>query len=200
MALVDSVASAMENITMIYQSTGRIPQRIGNRYESTYPYDVFPTKDGDVVIAAGNDKLWKILCNVMGQPELTSDPRFLAVKDRVANHAPLREIVCAWTKNYTIDEIDKMLNDAGCPACPVNTIDRLVKDPQIAGARGMFPEIDQPGIGKLQITAMAQKLTRTKSYPRKAAPLLGEDNADIYGKLLGFDSDKLAELKAKGTI
>ena len=199
-ALVDSVASAMENITMIYQSTGRIPQRIGNRYESTYPYDVFPAKDGDVVIAAGNDKLWKILCNVMGQPELTSDPRFLAVKDRVANHAPLREIVCAWTKNYTIDEIDKMLNDAGCPACPVNTIDRLVKDPQIAGARGMFPEIDQPGIGKLQITAMAQKLTRTKSYPRKAAPLLGEDNADIYGKLLGFDSDKLAELKAKGTI
>ena len=199
-ALVDSVASAMENITMIYQSTGRIPRRIGNRYESTYPYDVFPAKDGDVVIAAGNDKLWKILCNVMGQPELTSDPRFLAVKDRVANHAPLREIVCAWTKNYTIDEIDKMLNDAGCPACPVNTIDRLVKDPQIAGARGMFPEIDQPGIGKLQITAMAQKLTRTKSYPRKAAPLLGEDNADIYGKLLGFDSDKLAELKAKGTI
>ena len=112
----------------------------------------------------------------------------------------MREIVCAWTKNYTIDEIDKMLNDAGCPACPVNTIDRLVKDPQIAGARGMFPEIDQPGIGTLQITAMAQKLTRTKSYPRKAAPLLGEDNADIYGKLLGFDSDKLAELKAKGTI
>ena len=61
-ALVDSVASAMENITMIYQSTGRIPQRIGNRYESTYPYDVFPTKDGDVVIAAGNNKLYSLLC------------------------------------------------------------------------------------------------------------------------------------------
>ena len=57
-ALVDSVASAMENITMIYQATGRIPQRIGNRYESTYPYDVFPAKDGDVVIAAGNNKLY----------------------------------------------------------------------------------------------------------------------------------------------
>lgn len=69
-ALVDSVASAMENITMIYQSTGRIPQRIGNRYESTYPYDVFPASDGDVVIAAGNAKLWKILCSVMGSPEL----------------------------------------------------------------------------------------------------------------------------------
>ena len=68
-ALVDSVAAAMENITMIYQSTGRIPQRIGNRYESTYPYDTFPAKDGDVVIAAGNNKLYAILCDVMGKPE-----------------------------------------------------------------------------------------------------------------------------------
>lgn len=199
-ALVDSVASAMENITMIYQSTGRIPQRIGNRYESTYPYDVFPTKDGDVVIAAGNNKLYGLLCDVMKQPELKADPRFVEIKDRVANHAAMREIICAWTKDYTIDEIDKMLNDAGCPACPVNTIDRLVTDPQIAGAREMFPEIDQPGIGKLKITAVPQHLTRTKAYPRKAAPLLGEDNAKIYGELLGLDAAKLEELKAKGAI
>ena len=121
-------------------------------------------------------------------------------KDRVANHAAMREIICAWTKDYTIDEIDKMLNDAGCPACPVNTIDRLVTDPQIAGAREMFPEIDQPGIGKLKITAVPQHLTRTKAYPRKAAPLLGEDNAKIYGELLGLDAAKLEELKAKGAI
>ena len=86
-ALVDSVASAMENITMIYQATGRIPQRIGNRYESTYPYDVFPAKDGDVVIAAGNNKLYGLLCDVMKQPELKTDPRFTEIKDRVQNHA-----------------------------------------------------------------------------------------------------------------
>lgn len=199
-ALVDSVASAMENITMIYQATGRIPQRIGNRYESTYPYDVFPAKDGDVVIAAGNNKLYGLLCDVMKQPELKTDPRFTEIKDRVQNHAAMREIIYAWTKDYTIDEIDQLLNDAGCPACPVNTIDRLVKDPQIAGAREMFPEIDQPGIGKLQITAVPQHLTRTKAYPRKAAPLLGEDNEKIYGEFLGFDAVKLNELKANGTI
>ena len=199
-ALVDSVASAMENITMIYQSTGRIPQRIGNRYESTYPYDVFPASDGDVVIAAGNAKLWKILCSVMGSPELADAPKFAGIQERIANHEELREIISSWTRNHTIDEIDKMLNDAGCPACPVNTIDRLVKDPQIAGDRGMFPEIDQPGMGKLQITAIAQKLTRTKSCPRKGAPLLGEDNAAIYGEMLDFDEAKLTELKEKGVI
>lgn len=199
-ALVDSVAAAMENITMIYQSTGRIPQRIGNRYESTYPYDTFLAKDGDVVIAAGNNKLYAILCDVMGKPELKTDPRFAEVKDRVANHVAMREIIVPWTKQHTIDEVDKLLNDAGCPACPVNTLDRLVVDPQIAGARGMFPTIDQPGIGELQITAIPAHTTRTSTAPRKAAPLLGEDNADVYGKLLGLDEAKLADLKAKGVI
>ena len=199
-ALVDSVAAAMENITMIYQSTGRIPQRIGNRYESSYPYDTFPAKDGDVVIAAGNNKLYAILCDVMGKPELKTDPRFAEVKDRVANHVAMREIIVPWTKQHTIDEVDKLLNDAGCPACPVNTLDRLVVDPQIAGARGMFPTIDQPGIGELQITAIPAHTTRTSTAPRKAAPLLGEDNADVYGKLLGLDEAKLADLKAKGVI
>lgn len=199
-ALVDSVASAMENITMIYQATGRIPQRIGNRYESTYPYDSFPANDGDVIIAAGNNKLFSILCEIMEQPELKNDSRFLDVKSRVANHDDLFQIVSTWTKKYSVEEIDKKLNDAGCPASIVNTIDRLVVDRQIAGAREMFPEIEQPGIGKLQITACPQKLTRTKSYPRKAAPLLGEDNIDIYGKLLGFDENKIKELKEKGII
>ena len=170
-ALVDSVASAMENITMIYQATGRIPQRIGNRYESTYPYDSFPANDGDVIIAAGNNKLFSILCEIMEQPELKNDPKFIDVKSRVANHDDLFKIVSSWTKKYTVEEIDKKLNDAGCPASIVNTIDRLVVDKQIAGDREMFPEIEQPGIGKLQITACPQKLTRTKSYPRKACLL-----------------------------
>jgi predicted acyl-coA transferases/carnitine dehydratase len=199
-ALVDSVASAMENITMIYQATGRIPQRIGNRYESTYPYDSFPANDGDVIIAAGNNKLFSILCEIMEQPELKNDPKFIDVKSRVANHDDLFKMVSSWTKKYTVEEIDKKLNDAGCPASIVNTIDRLVVDKQIAGAREMFPEIEQPGIGKLQITACPQKLTRTKSYPRKPAPLLGEDNMDIFGKLLGFSEDRINELKLKGII
>ncbi len=199
-ALVDSVVSAMENITMIYQTEGRIPQRIGNRYESTYPYDVFPTCDGSAVIAAGNDKLFGILCDVMEKPELKTDPLYAKIPDRVANHESLGEIVSAWTRQHTTSEVDRILNAAGCPASPVNTIDRMVVDEQIAGAREMFPEIDQPGIGKMRVTATAQKLSRTKACPRKGAPLLGEDNLAIYGRMLGYDAEKLAELKAKGVI
>ena len=199
-ALVDAVASSMENITMIYQATGRIPQRIGNRYESTYPYDSFPAKDGNVIVAAGNNKLFAILCNVMGKPELIDNPKFKEIRDRVANHEEIGKIVAEWTSQHTIEEVDALLNGAGCPASAVNTIDRLVKDPQIAVARGMFPEIDQPGIGKLNVTAAPQKFTRTKAVPRKPAPLLGEDNLDIYGTWLNLDAGKQQELKDKGVI
>ena len=109
-------------------------------------------------------------------------------------------MVSEWTRRYTIDEIDDKLNSAGCPASAVNTIDRLVRDPQIAGAREMFPEIDQPGIGRLQITAAPQKLTRTKACPRKPAPLLGEDNEAVYGGLLGLSAEDLCRLTAAGVI
>lgn len=96
-SLVDSVVSSMTNINMIYLATGRIPERIGNRYESTYPYDSFKTKDDSVIIGAGNDKLYGKLCDLMGQPELKTDPRFVSVKDRVANHVAMKEIVENWT-------------------------------------------------------------------------------------------------------
>ena len=90
-SLVDSVVSSMQNINMIYLSTGRIPERIGNRYESTYPYDSFKTKTTDVIIGAGNDKLYYLLCDLMERPDLKVDPRFVHVVDRVANHKEMKE-------------------------------------------------------------------------------------------------------------
>jgi formyl-CoA transferase len=199
-ALADSVVSSMQNIIMIYQTDGRIPQRIGNRYESTYPYDSFPASDGDVIIAAGNNKLFAILCHVMGKPELTQDPRFINIRDRVANHEAVASILSEWTKQFTVEDIVDKLNSAGCPSCRVNTLDRVVKDPQIAEARGMFPEIDQPGVGKMNVTAIAQRFAETESYPRKAAPLLGEDNEYIYKDFFGFSEERFNSLKRSGII
>ena len=199
-ALVDSVVSAMTNINMIYLAEGRVPERIGNRYESTYPYDSFKAKDGNVIIAAGNDKLYALLCDLMQQPELKSDERFVTVSDRVEHHAELREIVETWTKNYTIDQVVDMVNGAGVPASPVNTIDRVVADPQISEHRGMFPVIEQPGIGKMTLTNNAQKFTETKSGPRKSAPQLGEDNEWVYSEFLACSVEDVAKLKEKGII
>lgn len=199
-ALVDSVVSAMTNITMIYLAEGRIPQRIGNRYESTYPYDSFSAKDGSVIIGAGNDKLYALLCDVMKKPEMKTDARFTSIEDRVAHHCELKKIIDSWTANYEIDKIVSLLNAAGVPSSPVNTLDRVVAEPQIAEYRNMFPAIEQTGIGAMKVTNNPQRLTETVSGPSKAAPLLGEDNLPVYKELLGYSESEITKLKNNGVI
>jgi formyl-CoA transferase len=127
-ALVDSIVASLEVVTQIYLAEGRIPERIGNRYESCYPYDTFKARDGNVVIAAANDKLWSLVCQVIGRPELASDLEFNTNAKRVACHADIKTILEEWTTAYDVDEVvDKMLA-AGVPSAPINTIDRLVTD------------------------------------------------------------------------
>lgn len=199
-ALVDSVVSAMTNINMIYLAEGRILQRIGNRYESTYPYDSFSAKDGSVIIGAGNDKLFSLLCEVMGQKELELDSRFSDISGRVKNHKELKKIIDDWCHAYEIDEVVSMLNEAGVPSSPVNSLDRVVNDPQLNIHRNMFPEIEQTGIGSIKVTNNPQRLSETISGPSKAAPLLGEDNTTIFKDWLGYSEDELTNLKTSGVI
>lgn len=199
-SLVDAVVSSMTNINMIYLATGRIPERIGNRYESTYPYDSFRTKDGSVIIGAGNDKLYDILCDVMQMPELKTDPRFLAVKDRVANHVAMKDIIEKWTMEKTIDEVADALNSAGVPASPINTIDRVVADKHIGGVHNMFPEMDHPVAGKVKVTNNPLKFGHKQAFPRTPAPTLGQDNEAVYGKFLGKDEATIKTLKENGVI
>lgn len=199
-ALVDSVVSSMMNINMIYFTEGRIPQRIGNRYESTYPYDSFKTKDGDVIIGAGNDKLYRLLCQEMGREDLATDERFLTVSNRVANHEALGKIIEAWTMTQTVDEVADRLNKIGVPSSPINTVDRVAKDPQIAGDRNMFPVLDQPVAGKVKITNNQLKFTNHKADAHVPAPLLGQHNEDIFCGVLGLDKAELQRLKDEKVI
>ncbi len=199
-ALVDSVVSAMMNINMIYLTEGRIPQRIGNRYESTYPYDSFKTSDGDVIIGAGNDKLFALLCKEMDREDLLADERFTTVAQRVANHAPIKEIIEAWTVTQTVDDVANRLTRVGVPSCPINTIDRIVRDPQIAGARNMFPTIDHPTVGKVTITNNQLKFTNHPADAHVSSPLLGQHNEEVYCGLLGLDKETFEALKKNHVI
>ena len=199
-ALVDSVVASLEIITQIYLTENRIPQRIGNRYESVYPYDSFKTKDGDMVIGAGNDKLFAMCCDVMGTPELTRDERFISNPLRVKNHADLKPLVEKWSTTQTTEEAVEKLLKAGCPAAPINTIDKLVSDPHIADAREMFVEVDHPKAGKLKLTGSHIKFSDTKTGVRTPAPLLGQYNEDVYGALLGYTLEQIETLKAEGVM
>ncbi|MEL7647613.1 MAG: CoA transferase [Sedimentibacter sp.] len=199
-SLVDSVVSSLEIITQIYLATGRIPERIGNRYESAYPYDSFKSKDGDVIIGCGNDKLWKLLVDVMNQPELLQDERFATNAARVKNNEQLKPIVEAWTAGQNVDDVVEKLLAVGVPSCPINTIDRVVKDPHIAGAREMFVEVEHPVAGKTTLTGDHIKFSDKKAEIRTPAPTLGQHNNQVYESLVGLSKETINEYVEKGIM
>lgn len=199
-ALVDSVVASLEIINQIYLVTGQIPKRIGNRYESVYPYDSFRCSDGSMVIGCGNDKLFNLLSAIMGKPELAIDERFDRNPKRVKNHAELKPIIEEWSMTKTIDEAVETLLNTGVPAAPINTIDRLIIDPHIAGAREMFVDIEHPKAGKMKIQGTHLKFSDTKASIRTPAPLLGQHNLEIFSELFGLDEVKLMRLKENNII
>ena len=192
-SLVDSMVSSLEIINMIYLCTGRVPDRIGNRYEAIYPYDTFEASDGMVIIACGNDKLYGLLKGVLQIPELEGEEFGDNIK-RVKNHAKLKPIIEAWTAKKTIDDVVETLLAAGIPASPVNTIDRVVKDPHIAGAREMFVELEHPVAGKMKVTGNQLKFTNNKIAIDTPAPLLGQHTEEILKEFLGTSHEEYEKL------
>jgi formyl-CoA transferase len=200
-ALVDTLVSSMQIINQIYLATDRLPQRIGNRYESTYPYDTFPTKDGEtIVIGCANDKVWKILCKLMNRADLIEHPQMVTNKLRVENHALIRPIVEAWTLTGNARELVELLLDNGCPAAFIYNIKQVTEDPHIAGDREMFPEIEYPRIGKLRVTGSHFKFSETKVGPQAPSPDLGQHNNEVYKEFLGYTDEQIAVLKEEGVI
>lgn len=199
-SLVDSVVSSLEIITQIYLSEGRVPERIGNRYETIYPYDSFKAMDGDLVIGAGNEKLYRILCNVMGKPELATDENYNSIPKRKMNHKELKVIIEDWTGKKTVDEIVNELLKAGVPAAPIYNLKQVCEDPHISEAREMFVDVEHPVAGQTRLTGCHIKLYDTKPSIRTPAPLLGEHNEEIYTELLKMEKNEIHELKEKGVI
>lgn len=199
-SLVDSVVSAMENINQIYLADGRVPTRIGNRYEASYPYDAFQAKDGSFVIGCGNDSLFKKLSALMGMPELNDDPRFCTNKLRVINHAPLKEIMNAWLADKTVAEAVDLILGAGVPAGPILSIDQIAEDPHIVGARNMFVEIDHPIAGRQRITGNQIKFSDDPIKFERTAPLLGQHSEEILKEFLGYTDEQIAALQESDAL
>lgn len=199
-SLVDSMVSSLEIINIIYLCTGKVPERIGNRYEAIYPYDSFEALDGSVVIGAGNDKLFRLLCGQMGKMELLDDERFNCNNNRVLNHAELKPIIEEWLSDKKIDDVVDMLLEAGIPAAPINTIDRVAKDPHIAGARKMFVEIDHPKAGKLKMTGNQIKLTNHKIDTFTPAPVLSQHTEEILSEYLNISEEDIDRLRDEQVV
>ena len=199
-ALVDSVVSAMETIVQLYLVEGRIPGRIGNRYEFIAPYDSYAASDGWVVIGVGGEEVWKRFCKAIAREDLLQDPRFATNRDRVKEYAPLKEIVTDWSSKRKAADIISLLMSFSVPCAPIYNVEQIVTDAHIAEARGMVVDMPHPLEGTMKVIACPIKFTETQPSIRATAPLHGEHTEAILKGILGLSEEDCARLKKAGAV
>lgn len=199
-SLMDSVIAATENTALKYLESGQIPPRMGNRYAAVSPYDAFRCKDGVVIIAAGNQKLYEKLCNeILHRPDMITDPRFVDMPGRLAYQDDIQAVVEETIQDMTMAEVTELLLSKGIPAGPILDISQILADPHVK-EREMFVEMDHPTLGRITVNGCAIKLMDTKPTVRTPAPALGQNNRAIFEDLLGLSETDYTALAGKGVF
>ncbi|HMS19131.1 CaiB/BaiF CoA-transferase family protein, partial [uncultured Sphingorhabdus sp.] len=199
-ALYESVLQVMEGLVPEYAHEGVIRERSGSILPGIAPSNVYICKDGEYMIGANKDSLWQRLAEAMGRPELGTDERYATHLARGQNQLELDELINAWTKTLTVDEVDALMIAYSIPAGRVYRAPEMLADPHFK-AREAIIEVETERFGKLKMQGAFPKLSATPSGVRSPAPsLVGQHNEEVYGQLLGMSGIEIAELKAAGAI
>ncbi len=197
--MLDCQVAILENAMVRYFSTGDIPRPLGRRHPAITPFEVFESADGYVVIAIGNNDLWRKFCEHVGHPELIDDERFHTNALRTENHESLFPILAEIMCRRTTDAWVEALEAIGVPCGPVNTVDKVANDPQVL-ARDMIAEIEHDTTGTVQIPGIPIKLSETPGQIDAPAPNLGEHTSEILTDLLGLETEEVNQLKQDGIV
>jgi CoA:oxalate CoA-transferase len=183
--MLDCQVAIMENALARYSATGEIPGPLGGRHPSITPFQVFPTKDGHAIVAAGNDVMFNRFCEIVGLPELKADARFTSNRLRNEHQPELETIFSAVMVDRTTQEWLDVLDPAGIPASGINDIERVINHPQVQ-ARNMVIEVDDPTVGKMKIAGTPMKISGYDDpSTRKTAPDVDQDRARIIAEFVG---------------
>lgn len=199
LSLLESCLSVMPNLTAGYLMADKKPVRLGNGHPNTVPYKIFPTRDGNLTLAIGNDGQWRNLCKVVGHPEYADDARYAKNPERVARRAEVEELVSGWFSEKDTDEWAKLLDEAGIPCGPIHTIDRILSDPQIE-ALGLIKTLTHPTSGALQMIGAPFHLSGDDTEPRLPPPRLGEHTNAVLKEVLALKDTDLQQLAQSGAF
>lgn len=203
-SLLDGQIAWLTYVAGKYFATGVTPGRHGSAHESLTPYQVFPTADAPLMVAVGSDGLWRRFTSATGLDELAGDPRFATNPDRVRNRDTLIPLITETLAARGCAEWTDLLNVAGVPAGPVNTVPAALEQPQVA-AREMVVEVEHPVAGTLKMLGSPIKLSAqppTASpapYLRRPPPVLGEHTDEILTEA-GYTAAQVTELREAGVV
>ncbi|MEO8607110.1 MAG: CaiB/BaiF CoA-transferase family protein [Chloroflexota bacterium] len=191
-SLLDSQIAALVNIASNYLVSGQTPARLGNEHPNIVPYQVFRAADMDFVVAVGNDRQFAALCELVGQPELALDPRYVTNPLRQENRDGLIECLQTAFKARTASVWVEGLLTAGIPAGLINTVADILNDPQVE-SRELIQSIPLDSGDLLKVIGPAVKLSETPAQVELPPPLLGQHTDAILREVLNLDDSTLAK-------
>ncbi|MBM4796362.1 CoA transferase [Streptomyces sioyaensis] len=194
-SLLDGQVAWLSYVAAGYFASGDVPRRYGSAHPAIVPYQAFPTADGHLMVAAGNDGLWRRFATAIGLAALVDDPRFATNPDRVRHRAELLPLIEGALASRGAQEWAAQLTAEGIPVGPINTVDQALRHPQVV-ARGMVAEIEHPGAGTLRTLASPLKLSEHPAAVRTPPPRHGEHTAQVL-TALGAGPGQLAGLRAR---
>lgn len=196
-SLINSTLSSLVNLTQQALITDTEPARVGNAHTTIVPYQVFPTKDSEVVIAAGNDALYQRLCTAIDRPDLGRDPRYATNPERVAHRGELVAELSATLREQPAEYWMAVLVEAGVPAGRVRgVLDAL----RTADANGddVLRTVEHPTAGPLEQVRAGFRMEHTPT-PMAAPPLLGQHSAQVLAEL-GLTPERVEALLESGAV
>jgi len=197
-SIYESVLAITEALIPEWQVAGLQRERSGPTLSGIAPSNVYPTRDGQVLLAANQDSLFRRLTAAMGSPQLARDPRFVDHKSRGANMAELDEVIATWTRRHGTDEILSLLHEAAVPCGRVYEPADMVEDPHFRARRSLV-EIEDGDHGTLIMPGVVPKLSATPGAVRWVGPSLGAHTDEVLAAV-GLAPDEIAALRFAGAI
>ena len=198
-AIYEAVLAMMESTVPEYTVANHIRERTGSILPKVAPSNVYPTKNGSVLVAGNQDSVWKRMATMMGVAELGDDPRYNSHMARGERQEELDIMIGEWTQQRTSNEVLDLCEEHGVPAGNIYRAPEMLDDPQFK-ARDALVELDHPKHENFVMQNVAPKLSETPGQIEWVGPELGEHNELIYGELLGMDSATRADLADRGII
>lgn len=199
MALLDTIVAFNANQIVSFFCSGNIPKRYGNAHAQVVPYEVFPTSDGHIILAIGNDGQFKRFCEVAGCAQLADEERFKTNSARIIHRAELIPLIADVMRTRTKKEWIAVLEAATVPCGPINNMKEVFEDPQVRH-RDLRVDIPHPLGGTAPVVRSPLRLSETPVDYRIAPPLLGQHTDEVLKGVLGKSDADIAQLRSAGLV